>query len=92
MVTLELLRIFFGKNFVHKGGGTPLTDKIRKVVFEVPPKLKKKIILIYHLPHSMALMNVTIQRDKHCCNCNILLLGVICESIIKVSPFYFLKI
>ena len=45
----------------------------------------------YHLPHSMALMNVTIQIDKHFCNCNILLLGVKCESVTKVSPFYFLK-
>ena len=32
--------IFFGKNFVRKGGGgTPLADKIRKVVFDPFPKI-----------------------------------------------------
>ena len=34
----------------------------------------------------------TILRDKHCYNCNILLLGVMYDSIIKVSPFHFLNI
>ena len=36
--TPRIRNLFFGENFVRKGGGgTPLTDKIRKVVFEVPP-------------------------------------------------------
>ena len=42
--TPQIRNLFFGENFVRKrGGGTPLTDKIRKVVFEVFPKqvLKK---------------------------------------------------
>ena len=29
--------IFFGENFVRKGGGTPFLDKIRKVVFDALP-------------------------------------------------------
>ena len=36
--TPQIRNLFFGENFVRKGGGgTPLTDKIRKVVFEVFP-------------------------------------------------------
>ena len=37
---------FFGENFVQKGGGgTPLTDKIRKVVFDPFPWTKNKCFL-----------------------------------------------
>ena len=37
---------FFGENFVRKGGGgNPLTDKIRKVVFEAFTNRKKIVVL-----------------------------------------------
>ena len=36
--TAQIRNSFFAENFVRKGGGgTPLTDKIRKVVFEGLP-------------------------------------------------------
>ena len=36
--TPQIRNLFFGENFVRKGGGvSPLTDKIRKVVFDVLP-------------------------------------------------------
>ena len=37
--TPQIRNFLFGENFVRKGGGgTPLTDKIRKVVFDPAPK------------------------------------------------------
>ena len=35
--TPHIRNSFLAENFVRKGGGTPLTDKIRKVVFDFAP-------------------------------------------------------
>ena len=47
--TPQICNLFFGENFVRKGGGTPLTDKIRKVVFDVLPKTSNIFLLIRHV-------------------------------------------
>ena len=36
--TPQIRNLFLVNFFFRKGGGTPLTDKIRKVVFDVAPK------------------------------------------------------
>ena len=48
-MSVKIRNLFFSKKIVRKGGeGTPLTDKIREVVFDVAPKvgLKNKKALI----------------------------------------------
>ena len=45
--TPQIRNSFFADFFSRKGGwGTPLTDKIRKVVFDVAPKLCKFILAV----------------------------------------------
>ena len=52
--------LFFGENFVRKGGGgTPLTDKIRKVVFDVAPKRYEIMYQFVIFSHRILLFYVT---------------------------------